>query len=145
MEYMMKLLTVSGIGAVELWAAIPAGFILQLNPMETGIAAATGAILGVLVVLKLGERMRTILMHNRKSEDKKLGHIHRIWARYGVAGLGMLAPLLVGAPLGAVLGITLGAPVNRLLLWMSLGIVLWSAVLTLAGSLGLAGIEALGR
>ena len=144
MEYVMKLLTVFGLGAIELWAAIPAGFVLQLHPLETGIAAATGAILGVLVVLKLGERMRTILMHNRKSEDKKLGRIHRIWDRYGVEGLGMLAPLLVGAPLGAVLGITLGAPVNRLLMWMSLGIVLWSAVFTLAGLLGLAGIEALG-
>ena len=114
-------------------------------PLETGIAAAIGAILGVLVVLKLGERMRTILMHNRKSEDKKLGRIRRIWDRYGVEGLGMLAPFLVGAPLGAVLGIALGAPVNRLLIWMSLGIVLWSAVFTLVGLLGLAGIEALGR
>jgi len=145
MEYMMKLLTVFGLGAIELWAAIPAGFVLQLHPLETGIVAATGAILGVLVVLKLGERMRTILMHNRKSEDKKLGRIHRIWDRYGVEGLGMLAPLLVGAPLGAALGITLGAPFNRLLIWMSLGIVLWSAVFTLVGLLGLAGIEALGH
>lgn len=145
MEYTMKLLTVFGLGAVELWAAIPAGFVLQLHPLETGIAAATGAILGVMVVLKLGERMRTILMHNRKSEDKKLGRIHRIWDRYGVQGLGMLAPLLVGAPLGAALGITLSAPVNRLLIWMSLGIVLWSAVFTLVGLLGIAGIEALGR
>ena len=145
MEHIMKLLTVLGLGAIELWAAIPAGFVLQLHPLETGIAAGTGAILGVLVVLKLGGRMRTILMHNRKSEDKKLGRIHRIWDRYGVEGLGMLAPLLVGAPLGVVLGITLGAPVNRILIWMSLGIVLWSAVFTLVGLLGLAGIEALGH
>ncbi|MCX9084068.1 MAG: small multi-drug export protein [Candidatus Methanoperedens sp.] len=133
------------LGAIELWAAISAGFVLQLHPLETGMVAATGAILGVLIVLKLGERMRTILMHNRKSEKKKLGRIHRIWDHYGVEGLGMLAPLFVGAPLGAVLGITLGAPVKRLLLWMSLGIILWSTVFTLIGLLGLAGIEALAR
>lgn len=145
MEYLMKLLTVFGLGIVDMWVAILAGFVLQLHPLETAIAVAIGAILGVLVVLKLGERMRTILMHNRKSEDKKLGRIHRIWDRYGVEGLGMLAPLLVGAPLGAALGITLGAPVKRLLLWMSLGIILWSTVFTLVGLLGLAGIEALGR
>jgi hypothetical protein len=145
MEYLMKLLTVLGLGIVDMWVAILPGFVLQLHPLETAIAVAFGAILGVLVVLKLGERMRTILMHNRKSDDKKLGRIHCIWERYGVEGLGMLAPLLVGAPLGAVLGVTLGAPVNRLLMWMSLGIVLWSAVFTLAGLLGLAGIEALGH
>ncbi len=143
MEYIMKLLTVVGLGAVELWAAIPAGFVLQLHPLETGIAAATGAIMGVLAVLVLGERIRTRLLRNRKSEDKKHGRIYGIWDRYGVAGFGILGPLLAGAPLGAALGITLGVPVNRLLMWMSLGIVLWSAVLTLAASLGLAGIEAL--
>jgi len=84
MEYIIKLLTVFALGAIELWAAIPAGFLLQLHPLETGMVAATGAILGVLVVLKLGESIRTILMHHRKSEEKKLGRIHRIWDQYGV-------------------------------------------------------------
>jgi len=45
MDYIMKLLTVFGLGAIELWAAIPAGFVLQLHPLETGVAAATGAVL----------------------------------------------------------------------------------------------------
>ena len=58
-------------------------------------------------------------------------------------GLGLLAPLLVGAPLGTALGLLPGAPVRRLLLWVSVGIVLWSALLTDAGTLGLAGFEAL--
>ena len=34
-------------------------FVLQLQHLETDIAAATGAILGVLVILKLDESMRT--------------------------------------------------------------------------------------
>jgi hypothetical protein len=55
----------------------------------------------------------------------------------------LLAPLLTGAPLGTALGMALGAPTGRLLLWMSLGIAAWSALLTVAGALGLAGIEAL--
>jgi len=66
-----------------------------------------------------------------------------IWDRYGVVGLGLLAPLLVGAPLGTALGLLPGAPVRRLLLWVSVGIVLWSALLTAAGALGLAGFETL--
>lgn len=86
MEYIMKLLTVVGLGAVERWAAIPAGFVLKLHPLETGIAAATGAILGILVVLALGKRIRTRLLRNSKSEDKKHGRIHRIWDRYGISG-----------------------------------------------------------
>lgn len=44
---------------------------------------------------------------------------------------------------GGRLGLALGAPAPRLLLWMGLGVILWSAGLTLAAALGLAGIGAL--
>lgn len=142
MEILIKLLTVLGLGAVSLWAAIPAGLALQLGALVTGITSAIGAILGVLVILVLGERIRR-LMHRNYCEVKE-GHRGRmcgIRERYGVAGLGLLAPLLVGAPLGTVIGIILGSPRNRLMFWMSLGIVIWSAVSTLAIVLGIGSIE----
>lgn len=139
------LLTVLGLGALELWAAIPAGLALRLSAVVTGITATVGAILGVLVVLFLGERVRRKLMQRQNGKDEKgpHGYIYRIWHRYGVIGLGLLAPLLTGAPLGTALGLTLGAPPGRLFLWVSLGIVLWSTVLTLIAALGWAGIKAL--
>jgi len=142
-----KLLTVLGLGALELWAAIPAGLALKLSAIATGVTAAVGAILGVLVILFLGERVRSWLMrhHGGKDEKRQHGRIYKIWRRYGVIGLGLLAPLLTGAPLGVALGLTLGAPAGRLLLWVCVGIILWSTVLTLIGVLGLAGIEALGH
>ncbi len=147
MELVMKLLTVLGLSTIELWAAIPAGLALQLHPMTVGITAAIGAMLGALAVVLLGERVRTWLVrrHSSKEEKGQHGLIYRIWHRYGVIGLGLLAPLLTGAPLGAALGLTLGVPAGRLLLWISLGIMLWSTVLTLAGALGFAGIETLGH
>lgn len=141
-----RLLTVLGLGALELWAAIPAGLAFGLPALTTGITAAVGAILGALVVLFLGERVRSRLMQHHGGKDAKRphGHIYKIWHRYGVIGLGLLAPLLTGAPLGVVFGLTLGASLGRLFFWVSLGIVLWSTVLTLIAALGLAGIEALG-
>lgn len=144
MEFIIKLLTVLGLGAIELWAAIPAGFALKLHPVTIGITAAIGAMLGGVVVMLLGERVRSWLMrrHSRK-DDKGQRRIHHIWHRYGVIGLGLLAPLLTGAPLGVALGLTIGAPSGRLLFWIGIGIVLWSAVLTLVGALGVAGIESL--
>ncbi|MBI5878250.1 MAG: small multi-drug export protein [Chloroflexi bacterium] len=147
MELVIKLLTILGLGAIELWAAIPAGLALQLHPVSVGITAAIGAMLGALVVVLFGERVRTWLAqrHGRKEEKGRRGLIYRIWRRYGVIGLGLLAPLLTGAPLGAALGLTLGVPAGRLLFWISLGTILWSTGLTLAGALGLAGIETLGH
>lgn len=149
MELVMKLLTVLALGASgELWAAMLVGLALQLNPIAVGTAAAIGDILGALVVVLLGQRVRIWLVrrHGGKKEDKgQHGLIYRTWRRYGVIGLGLLAPLLTGDLLGAALGLTLGVPAGRLMLWISLGTVFWTAWLTLAGALGLAGIEILAR
>lgn len=148
MELILKLVTVFGLGAVELWAAIPAGLALKLNPLATGITAAAGTMLAVLVVVFLGERVRGWLARWRKAgseaEDQgRQGRAFRIWYRYGVVGLGLLAPLITGAPLGAALAVTLGAATRRLVFWMGVGIALWSALLTAAGALGFVGAEKL--
>ncbi len=137
MELATKLLTVIGLGTFELWAAIPVGFALQLHPVLVGVMAALGAGLGVFVVIFLGGRLRGWLLrhHDSKIHEKgRPGLIDRIWQRYGVIGLGLLAPLLTGAPIGAAVGLALGIPASRLFLWLSLGVVLSSTVLTLTGT-----------
>jgi len=53
----LRLLTITALGAVELWAAIPAGLALKANPVVVGVAAAVWAMLGVLVVVVLGEHL----------------------------------------------------------------------------------------
>lgn len=102
MELILKLLPVLGLAAVELWAAIPAGLALDLHPVVIGVTSAVGAILGTLFVVLTGDRVRTWLVrrHGVKDDNKKPGLIHKIWHRYGVIGLGLLAPLLTGAPIG---------------------------------------------
>jgi hypothetical protein len=140
----LRLLTIIALGAVELWAAIPAGLALKANPVVVGVAAAGGAMLGVLVVVLLGEHVRRWLAgrHRGERETGSRGLIRLIWDRYGVIGLGLFAPIVTGAPLGAALGLALGVPAGRLLFWMFAGIIIWSAVLTLVGVLGMAGYEA---
>ncbi len=140
----LKILTVVGLGAVELWAAIPAGFALGLHPIATAASAATGAIIAVLVVVALGERAQEWLARRHEPSDGGRRRLRDLWRRHGAAGLGLAAPLLVGAPLGTVLGLLLGAPPRSLLVWMTLGASIWSAILTLAGVLGVVGLESLG-
>lgn len=140
MELITKLLTVFGLSLIKLWAAIPAGLTMGLNPLVTGTIAAAGTMTSVVVVVALGDVLRKRLLH--KKEGISSGHVYNIWCRYGVVGLGLTSPLF-GAPFGTALGITLGAPKGRLLLWMMIGILIWSTGLTLAGSLGVINFEAL--
>ena len=140
----LRLLTIIALGAVELWAAIPAGLALKASPVVVGVAAAVGAMLGVLVVVVLGEHVRHWLPGRHRGDRATGSHglIRAIWDRYGVIGLGLFAPIVTGAPLGAALGLALGSPAGRLLFWMFTGIAVWSAILTLVGVLGMAGYEA---
>lgn len=139
MELAIKLLTVFGLGTLELWAAIPAGFAMQLPPLFIGITAACGSFLSLVLIGTLGEKVRSFILRSHENKSRH-GFIYRIWDRYGIMGLGLLAPLLVGVPIGTALGITLGASVKKLFPWMAIGIVFWSITLTLAGVLGISGI-----
>lgn len=147
LNLLIKFLTVVGIGILELWGAIPVGTALDLHPVLNALASALGSIIGALLVISLGDRLRNWIIKRRQKVDKhgqeKTGWIFRIWDEYGIIGLGMLSPLLTGAPLGAAIGISLGANPTRLLLWMSLGIVIWSIILTALSTIGFAGFEAL--
>jgi membrane protein YqaA with SNARE-associated domain len=135
---LLKLSTIFALGVAELWAAAPAGAVMHLNPVLVCLVAAAGAVSGGAVVLLLGERVKVWLerKHKREKLEERRGWLYRIWLKYGVIGLGLLAPLLIGSPLGAAFGLVLGAPPRRLLPWLCAGSVLWSAVFSLAASLG---------
>jgi len=127
--YLVRFLTVAGLAALEFKASIPAGIALGLDPFSTFLAAAAGATLDTLVILFLGKKLRRRVLagHGRKTSGRWL---NSAYARFGPAGLGLLAPLLVGTPLGTALGVSLGLEARALLIWMAVGATLWSAVLT---------------
>jgi hypothetical protein len=134
-------------GVVELWLAVPTGIALKLNPILIVAVSASSSILAVLIVAFLGDSIRSRFIVWRYGEDKKFetSRIHDVWNKYGVVGLGLLSPLLFGAPLGTAVGITFGARKDNLILWMSLGIIIWSVGLTAAGIMGLMSFEALSK
>ena len=138
MDIVTSILAVFGASIIELWLGIPLGFFLSLNPLLIIITSAAGSILSAYLIIILGENIRTKFIKWRYGEQStKKGRIYNIWNKYGIIGLGLLSPLLFGAPLGAAIGIGLNAPRYRLLLWMSIGIVTWSIFLTLLGFFGL--------
>ncbi len=138
MGLLPKLATIFALGVAELWAAAPAGAVMGFDPVLVCLVAAAGAVSGGTVVVLLGERVKAWLQKRRKREkmEERRGLLFKIWQRYGVIGWGLLAPLLVGSPLGAAFGLVLGAPPRRLLPWLAAGSVLWSIVFSLLTALG---------
>ena len=134
---MLQFLSVVAIGAVELWAAVPAGIAMGLPAPLVWLATVCGALLGVALVVIAGDRLRAWLVHHfGHGGAREGGRLRRLWDRYGVIGWGLLAPLLLGAPLAAAVGVALGATRGRLLFWLGIGVTVWTTVLALAVVLG---------
>lgn len=141
LELIAKFATVMAFGIIELWLAIPAGTALKLHPLLNGLASGLGAIIAALLAIILGDRLRNWLFKKKQKSRDENSRIYKVWHKYGVIGLGLLSPLITGSLLGAVIGISLGAPPKRLILWMSIGIIIWTILLTTISTLGFTFID----
>lgn len=143
METMM-VLTVFWLGVLSLSTAILTGLVMELPSLVVGVTAAAGSLSGVLIISLIGERLKVkLLWQSRIGEGQLYGQIYRIWNRYGVIWLGLLMPLLFNTALGTALAVSLGIERKRMVASVSLGIFLWSIVLTVAGTLGWIGLKTL--
>ena len=139
LDLIIKVLTVFGLGILEIFAAVPVGFLLSLDPWLIFLCSSFGGIAGVLGVAFVGGRIRQWLLRLRGGEGKSKGpgRARRIWEKYGIVGFGLVGPILLGAPLSAAMGVALGGRGEKVALWTSLGVVAWSALLTVAIALGI--------
>ena len=141
MELLVKLLSTALSGAVGLWSGIPAGTALGLPAVLSGAAAVLGNLAAIaMAALAHGWSGRLVDRWARRRGGASSTHrdrLERVWAGYGLPGVALLSPLLVGAPLGTVLALLLGAPRRRLLGWMVASVVLSGTVLTGATAFGL--------
>lgn len=132
----MKFFLVAVIAVGKLWAAIPAGVAFKLHPIMNILASGSGSIIGVLMVVIIGNRFREWLLSKKGSKENTPNNTQKIWDKYGIVGLGLLSPILTGALFGTAIGITLGAEKNKLILWMSIGIIFWTVVLVYIATMG---------
>jgi len=120
-------------------AAIPAGAALQLPiwiaALTAGVSYAAGVIVVVLIGAPLRERLAKRFNISTTHDSTKL--IWRVWDRYGLIGLSLLAPITLGAQIGALIGLSLGVKPRSLVIGMALGIVPWCVILGVAVALGL--------
>jgi hypothetical protein len=137
-----KSLSVFAWAWLSFWSAIPAGLALGLHPLTVIILTSTSYISGILLVLLPARSIREWAMRrfgknlDNSTQDDRL--YIKLWKRYGVIGFGLIAPMTLGAQLGAIIGVALNIPRNKLILWMTIGVVAWSVGLIL---LAVAGVQ----
>lgn len=138
-----KVLSVFGLAFFSFWAAITLGLGLGLSPVVVIVTTTLSYALGVVLIVWIGGPIRERVMRrfNQSQTPFEETRIGRIWERYGIIGLGLAAPMTVGAQIGAAIGITLKAEPRRLFLAMAGGALAWSIGLTAAVSLGVLAVS----
>jgi hypothetical protein len=98
---------------------------------------------GVAVIALFGPRVRDWVMKRllRREVSLPQGRLRQIWNRYGLIGLGLVAPMTTGAQIGAALGLALNAHPARLFVALCLGGLVWSIILTMAVGLGVQAVR----
>lgn len=137
-ELIPAILSTFGLAFFWFIGAIPAGMVLKLSPLLAAAISWSAYVAGVLLILLAGVPLRQRLIKrfsvNIEPDPDKL--FWRIWDRYALAGLAILAPVTLGSHVGTLIGLTMGIPPRRLLLAMALGGLLWTLLITLASVLG---------
>jgi uncharacterized membrane protein len=144
---LLQILGIFGTAFFSLWAAVLAGIALQLNPVIVVLTTWISYSLGAILVVLLGKPIRERLLKRfgGKMNSNPDSTIRRAWNRYGLIGLALLAPITTGAQIGALLGLSFGAPPRRLILGISLGGLLWSILIAAAALLGIVGAQSAGK
>lgn len=116
-----------GLGFLYFIGAIPAGAAAGAPVWVAAGAAWLGYSAGAAVVLVAGTPLREWLVRKLKipveRDSSKL--IWRIWNKWGLAGLGVLAPVTVGPQVGGILALAVGSRPSRIFVTLSLGVIPW--------------------
>ncbi len=138
MQTLLGIATVWCLGFLYLVGAMPAGVGFGLPIVVTAIIAWTGYAAGASVVLLAGDGLRDWLMRKLKvsKTPDRSKRLYRMWDRFGLWALALLAPVSIGPQAGFLVGLTLGAPKWRLATALALGAIPWITLFAVLTALG---------
>ncbi len=132
----------------EILLVIPPGIALGLNPVAVAVFAFLGNVIPIYGIVVFHDRLSRRLgwgrddgMKDESDGSNRYRRARRIWDRYGIAGLSIAAPIVIGVHLAAVIALALRTPGRIVAAWMTVSIALWTVVLVVTT---VAGVSLLG-
>ena len=136
---LLALLTAFGLGFLYFISAIPAAVLAGAPLWGAALMAWLGYSAGSAIILLLGTPLRSWFIKkckiSLKPNEGKL--FWRVWVRYGIIGLGLIAPVTIGPQLSALFLLALGEQPKKILEWISLGAIPWAIGLALVTKFGI--------
>jgi uncharacterized membrane protein len=132
---------------LELLVVIPLGIGFGLAPIPVALVAFAGNALPVLLIVagydRWHKRRQAHLAGTASDTDTspsaRRERAGRVWHRYGLPGLALLAPLVTGVHLAAIVALAFGSPRRTVGAWMTGAIAVWTVAVTAGIYFGIEG------
>ncbi|MBD3922053.1 small multi-drug export protein [Paenibacillus sp. PR3] len=128
---------------LDVFLVVPLGIAWGLAPIGVGIIGFIGNLLTVILLCIFSrqfaawrERRRVAKGKERGSLSKREERAKKLWERYGLPALALLAPVAVGTDIAAAIALVLGSTPKRVFGWMAVSLAVWSTVMAVGAVYG---------
>lgn len=125
---------------LEVVGIIPIGIAAGLPAIPVTILAFAGNIITIWLLILMTDHVKKWLQKRKENKgisEKKGKRARAVWKKYGLPGLALLSPILIGSHLGAILAMSFGGTRSKITFWMTLSVVLWSLTMGIASYYGI--------
>lgn len=126
-KYMLVLIG-AAIPWIEVLAVVPLGIVAGLSPTIVMLVAFIGNMLTVIPVVIIFDKLKYMYVRRREKQGKESKRSVRavhLFRKYGVIGLALLGPILLGTHVATFIGMSMGANRREMLVWMAISIAVW--------------------
>jgi hypothetical protein len=121
----------------EAIAVVPAGIIFGLDPVLVVIAAVVGNASTIFLFAFAGSQIRSWLLKRREAkgkvgESKRFARAQEAFNKWGVYGMALLGPLLIGTQFAAAVSVAAGVKPLKSALIVTTGMVFWAVLIAWA-------------
>ncbi|PIC71298.1 DNA-binding protein [Sporosarcina sp. P16b] len=127
----------------EVLVAVPLGILRGMSPPAAIVIGFAGNALTIALEILVFQKLKNWWDSKKKTDvkppSKRTARAEKIWQRYGVPGLALLGPILIGSHLAAFLALALGSSKSKTASWLLISLAIWSIVF---GALTVLGVDA---
>lgn len=116
---------------LEAVVVIPVGIAFGLSPVWTMVWALVGNASTIVLFALLSDNIMSGVARRREKKglsrepDARMERAKKIFTRYGVFGMAVVGPLIIGTQIAAAIAVSLGVSVWRSSTIVTLGAVVW--------------------
>jgi hypothetical protein len=122
---------------LEAIGVVPGGIIFGLDPVLVVISAVAGNTITIFAFAYAGDQIRAWLKKRRAAKGKegespRFAKAQASFDKYGIYGMGLLGPILIGTQFAAAISVAAGVKPLKTSIVISAATLLWSVAIAVA-------------